>query len=146
MFKSDLLNLLRAWLTTGDDNEDVYSGPLAGDIARDELRMTELYLCTSGICLPSTHTRGRTMINAVFATSGLVCTAVTLLPSLVGVGDHRVFILDIDFRSLLGDVFPRVILVSRRLLNCASDWIKISYIYISSINCLTGTYSLRSCF
>ncbi len=56
--------------------------------------------------------------------------AVTLLPSLVGVGDHRVFILVIDSRSLLGDVSSRVILVSQCLLNCTSDWIKISYIYL----------------
>ena len=58
MFKSDLLNLLCAWLATGDEvllfgnfNEDVYSGPLAGDLARDEFRMTELCLRTTGICL-----------------------------------------------------------------------------------------------
>jgi hypothetical protein len=119
MFKADLLNLLCAWLVTGgevllfgDFNEDVYSGPLAGDLARDEFRMTDLCLCTTLVCLPFTHTHRRTPINAVFATSGLVCMAVTLLPSLVGVGDHRVFILGIDSRSLLGDVFPRVILVS----------------------------------
>jgi hypothetical protein len=64
----------------------------------------------------------------------------TLLPSLVGIGDHRVFILDIDSRSLLGDVFPRVILMSRRLLNCASDWIKISY--ISVLNQLSNRHLL----
>jgi hypothetical protein len=120
MSKADLLNLLHAWLVTGDEvflfnnvNEDVYPSPLTGDLARNEFRITALCLCTTGICLPSTHTCSRTPINAVFATSGLVCMAVTLLPSLVGVGDHRVFILDIDSMSLVGDVFPRVIPVSR---------------------------------
>ncbi len=109
MFKSDLLNLLRAWMVTrdkvllfGNFNEDVYSDTLADDLARDEFRMTELCFCTTGICLWSTHTHGWTLVNAVFVASGLVCMAVTLLPSLVGVGDHRVFILDIDSRSLLG--------------------------------------------
>jgi hypothetical protein len=145
MFKSDLLNLLCAWLVTGDEvllfedfNEKVYSDPLAGDLARDEFRMTELCLRTTGVCLPSTHTHVWTPIDAVFATSSLVCTAVTLLPSLVGVGDHRVFILDIDSRSLLGDVFPRFIPMSRQLLNCASDWIKISY--ISLLNQLSNRH------
>jgi hypothetical protein len=137
MFKSDLLNLLCAWIVTGDEvllfgnfNEDVYSGALAGDLARDEFRMTELCFCTTGIHPLSTHTCGWTPIDVVFATSSLVCTAVTLLPSLVGIGDHRVFILDIDSRSLFADVFPCVIPMSRRLLNCASDWIKISYISV----------------
>ncbi len=66
--------------------------------------------------------------------------AVTLLPSLVGIRDHRVFILDIDFRSLLGDVFPRVILMSCHLLNCTSDRIKISY--ISVLNQLSNRHLL----
>jgi hypothetical protein len=147
MFKSDLLNLLRAWLATGDEillfgdfNEDVYSGPLAGDLARDEFRMTELCLRTTGVCLPSTHTHSWTPINVVFATSGLVCTAETLLPSLAGVGDCRVFILDIDSRSLRGDVFPCIIPVSQCLLNCALDWIKISH--ISLLNQLSKRHLL----
>jgi hypothetical protein len=56
MFKSDVLNLLRAWMVTGNEvllfvdfNEDLYSDPLTGDLARDEFRMTELCLCTTGI-------------------------------------------------------------------------------------------------
>jgi hypothetical protein len=56
MFKSDLLNLLCAWMVTGDEvllfgdfNEDVYSGALAGDLARDEFRMTELCFCKTSI-------------------------------------------------------------------------------------------------
>ncbi len=79
MFKSDLLNLVRAWMVTGDKdllfgdfNEDVYSGTLAGDLAKDEFRINELCFCTTGVCLPSTHIHGWTPINAVFATSGLV--------------------------------------------------------------------------
>ncbi len=81
MFKSDLLNLLREWMVTGDKvllfgnfNEDVYSGALADDLARDESGMTELCFCTTSVCLRSTHTRGCTPIDAVFATFGLVCT------------------------------------------------------------------------
>jgi hypothetical protein len=69
-----------------------------------------------------------------------MCMAVTLLTSLVGVGDHRVFILDIDSRSLLGDMFPSVIPMSHPLLNCASDWIKISY--LSLLNQLSNRHLL----
>ncbi len=51
-----------------------------------------------------------------------------LLSSREGVGDHREFLLDIALESILSDVFPQVIPVSRHLLNCASDRIKQSCI------------------
>ena len=66
-------------------------------------------------------------IDGVFTTLGLDCLAVTLLPSRTGVGDHRVFLLDFTLSSILGDVLPKVILASRRLLNCASDKIRCGY-------------------
>ncbi len=50
------------------------------------------------------------------------------------------FFLDIDSRSLLRDVFPRIIPMSRHLLNCASDQIKVSYIYL--LNQLTNRHLL----
>jgi hypothetical protein len=78
MFKSDLLNLLRGWMVTGDEvllfgnfNEDVYSGPLAGDLARDEFRMTELCLCTTDVQLPFTHTSGWTRLTQFLPPSAL---------------------------------------------------------------------------
>jgi hypothetical protein len=52
---------------------------------------------------------------------------VTLLPSQTGVGDHRVFLLDFTLSSIFGDVLPKVIPASRRLLNCASDKIRCGY-------------------
>jgi hypothetical protein len=135
MFKSDLLRLLREckaageeMLHFGDFNKDVYSGTLAVHLAGEELKMAELSCRMTGTRLLPTHTCGQTPINTVFATSGIVCMVVTLLPSLMGVGDHRVFILDIDSISLLGDVFPSIIPISHQLLNCTSDRIKHSYI------------------
>ncbi len=53
-----------------------------------------------------------------------------LLPFNEGVGDHRTFIVDITLELILGDVFPRVIPASSRLLNCKSDKIKNSYIVV----------------
>ncbi len=100
-------------LLFGDFNKDVYSGTLAEPLAGEELRMAELCCRMTGTQLPPTHTHGWSPINAVFATSSIVCTAVTLLPSPVGVGDHRVFILDIDSISLLGDAFPHIIPILR---------------------------------
>jgi hypothetical protein len=113
IFKSDLLRLLRECkvrgeevLLFGDFNKDVYSGALAVHLAGDELRMAKLCCRMTGNRLLPIKTCSRTPIDAVFATSSIVCTTVTLLPSLVGVGDHMVFILDIDLFPYLGTCSP----------------------------------------
>ncbi len=63
-----------------------------------------------------------------------------LLPSQVGIGDHQVFITDITSGSILGDVFPRVMLATGRLLKCASDQIKNNYIKV--LNQLTNRHCI----
>lgn len=145
MFQADLLLLIRSWKTAGDEiilmgdfNENVYEGDLARNLLHDDIRMSELCQHTTGSRLPNTHIRGSVPIDAVFATAVISCTAVTLLPHRMGVGDHRVFLLDIESDTLLGDVFPRVIPISRRLLNCASD--KKKNTYMSVLNQLTSRH------
>jgi hypothetical protein len=137
MFKSDLLSLLRRWkasgneiLLIGDFNENVYSGVFATALAGDDLCMSELCYRTTGTLLPPTHNRGSVPINAIYGTVGLVCSAVAILPDRMGVGDHKVFIMDIESDCILGDVFPHVLPAMRRLLNYASDRIKNNYIQV----------------
>jgi hypothetical protein len=137
MFQADLLNLIRIWKTVGDKfillgdfNKNVYEGKFALDLLGNEFRMSELCLWIMGSRLSNTHIPGSVPIDAVFATAGISSTAVMLLPYRVGVGNHRVFLLDINSDTLLEDVFPCVIPVARRLLNCASDWIKKNYILV----------------
>jgi hypothetical protein len=134
MFAADLLSLLRRWKDAGDEivlmcdlNENVYSGPIVSSLLSDDLRMSEVCLKTTGVVLLPMHLRGSVPIDGVFTTSGFDCLAVTLLPSRTGVGDHRVFLLDFTSSSILGDVLPKVILASRRLLNCVSDKIHCGY-------------------
>ena len=145
MFRVDLLNLIRECRTAGEEiiligdfNENVYDGLLSQNLLHDDIRMSELCFRITGSRLPSTHIRGSVPIDAVYATTGVGGLAVTLLPHRAGVGDHRVFVIDISSESVLGDVFPRVIPASRRLLNCASDRIKASY--ISVLNQLTDRH------
>jgi len=113
MFQSDLLcHLLMCKesgyeiLLLGDFNEDVYTGQLALSLSGEFLRMKEVCYLTTGIHLPPTHNRGKVPIDAVFGTVGLMVTSVALLPSRTGVGDHRVFLIDVSSNSILGDVFP----------------------------------------
>jgi hypothetical protein len=101
MFHANLLNLIRLWKVAGEEimlfgdfNENVYLGKFALTLLGNEFRMSELCWQMSGIRHPSTHIRGQVPINAIFATSGVTSTAVTLLPSRVGIGDHRVFLIN----------------------------------------------------
>ena len=137
MFQSDLLSHLRMWKETGDEilllgdfNEDVYTGQLASSLSGKFLRMKEVCHWTKGIPLPPTHNCGTVPIDAVFGTAGLIVTSVALLPIRTGVGDHRVFLIDVPSDSILGDVFPRVIPAAGCLLNCESDKIKSNYIKV----------------
>ncbi len=102
MFKSDFLSLLCRWKASGDEilligdfNENVYSGVLATALAGDDICMAELCNHTTGIPLPPIHNRGRVPTDAIYGTAGLVCSTVTLLPDRTGVGDHKIFIMNI---------------------------------------------------
>jgi hypothetical protein len=147
MFLTDLMSLLRRWkvageeiLLLGDFNEDVYTGNIAKALSGDELRMTEMCKQATGCPLPPTHNQGAKPIDAIYGTPGIECTAVALLPSRVGVGDHRVFMIDLTSGSILGDVLPRVVPATGRLLNCAFDWIKNNYIKV--LNQLTNRHHI----
>ena len=94
----------------GDFNEDVYEDRLATHIAEDDLRMLEQCLLATGQKLPPTFSRGGTKpIDDVFATAGINCVNATIFEKYGGMGDHRLFALDIVSASTIGDVFPRVV-------------------------------------
>ncbi len=150
MFQADLLNLIRTWKTAGNEiillgdfNKNIYEGKFALDLLGNEFRMSELCLRTTGSRLANTHIQGNLPIDAAFATAGISSTAVALLPHRVGVGNHHVFLLDIDSGTLIGDIFPRVIPVTCRLLDCASDWIKENYIFAVGQSALPMLWGLR---
>ncbi len=90
--------------------------------------MSELCYRTTGTLLPSTHNHGSVPINAIYVTAVLVYSAVAIFTDRIGVGNHKVFIMDIKLDSILGDVYPHILPATRRLLNCASDRIKNNYI------------------
>ncbi len=116
MFLLDLVSLLRRWKADGDEialmgdfNKNVYLWRIAMLMAGDDLRLHEMCHRTTGMCLPPTHSRGWVLINAVYGTASLQCTAVALLPGRAGFGNHWVFIVDIYSETILGGFFPRAI-------------------------------------
>jgi hypothetical protein len=113
MLQLDLLSLLCIWKAAGDEilllgdfNKDVYTSHLASALSGDYLRRKELCQHVTGIPLPPTHNRGSVLIDAVFGTAGITVTSVALLPSRAGVGNHRVFLIDVSLDSIMGDVIP----------------------------------------
>ena len=111
----------------GDFNENVYTGRLAKMLAGDDLRMTEQCFKTTGRKIPPTHVRGSRPIDAVYATSGVICVNAGILAKYVGVGDHRCFIMDFCSVSVLGSVFPRIVPPAARKLHCDSERIRRNY-------------------
>ena len=134
IFMEHLIAQLKVWkhegneiILAGDFNEHVYNGRLAKRLADEDLGMTEMCLKTTGQPIPPTHLTGSRPIDAVFATSGVVCSNACILQKYGGVGDHRCFILDFTSASVLGDSFPNVVPPSARNLHCDSVRIRSNY-------------------
>jgi hypothetical protein len=147
MFCVDLVSLLWQWkhsgniiVLLGDFNKKVYSRGIATALASDQLGMHEQCQQVTGIPLPHTHNQGAIPIDGVYSTAGIDGVAVALLPSRIGVGDHRVFMVDITFLSMMGNVFPWVLPAAGCLLNCTTDRIKYNYIWV--LNQLTVRHRL----
>ncbi len=106
----------------GDFNEHVYKGRLARRLGADDLNFKEMCSLHTGIPIPPTFRTGSIPIDGIFATAGIECVNVTLLPHLSGVGDHRCFIIDFSSDSVIGSDFPNIVRVAARKLHCTSTW------------------------
>jgi hypothetical protein len=127
IFFEQLVSQLAIWKTSdndiillGDFNEHVYNGCLAKRITADDLNFKEMCHHHTGLYLPPTFRAGSIPIDGIFATSGIECVNVTLLPRLGGVGDHRCFIIDFSSESVIGTDFPNIVRVASRKLHCSS--------------------------
>ena len=78
----------------------------------------------------ATFTRGSRPLDGAYGTAGVECTGATILPKFCGARDHRVFILDFDSASLIGDVFPNVQMPAARNLTCDNDRYRNNYIKV----------------
>ena len=124
----------------GQFNKNIYTGRLANRLACEDLRMSEQVLKTKGRKLPPTHVLGSRPIDAVFATSGVVCKNAFILQKYGGVGDHRCFILDFCTVSMLGSAFPRVVPPAARKLHCNVERIRENYCKV--LNELTDRHQM----
>jgi hypothetical protein len=134
IFFEQLVTQLISWKTIdndiallGDFNENVYTGRLARRLAQDNLNYTEICRCHTGIPIPPTFWTGSAPIDGIFATSGIECVNVLILPHLGGVGDHRCFIISLSSESVIGSLFPNLVQCSARKLRCNSKWMIMVY-------------------
>ena len=108
-FRDDLLAALQAWRETGerlilgiDANEDMATGILARALRRPDLRMRDLIRERTGLPGPATHIRGKKQIDGVWATPDITAEEARFLPFGIGVGDHRMLVVDIPSGDLIG--------------------------------------------
>jgi hypothetical protein len=128
IFFEQLITQLLLWkaidndiVLLGDFNKIIYMGRLATRLAADDLNFMELCRKHTGTPIPSTHQKGSAPINGIFATMGITCINVFILPQYGGVGDHRCFIIDLTSESMIGTSFPNIVWCAARKLHCTSS-------------------------
>jgi hypothetical protein len=99
-------------------NDHIYRGIIGRALVNVEgLGMKEVVKDFTGEELGPTYFRGSTPIDGVWATPDLQIANACLMPAGYGIGDHRLFIVDIVSLSLIGGNPPRILRPTARRLN-----------------------------
>jgi hypothetical protein len=121
----DLLAQIKLWREAGeqvilalDANQNVYDGPLGQALSEPPYNMHCLLESATGSRVPNSHFRGKDPITTIFGSAGLVVGDGMCYPHWYGVGDHRVFVVEVSAESLFGGKLPTVGLHTSRTLNC----------------------------
>jgi uncharacterized protein (UPF0332 family) len=124
-FREDLVNQLTQWRDEGDRlivfmdaNQHVYNGPI-GKLLTDEngLMMEEAVLKCTGKQTGPTYFRGTRPIDGCWVTSDIEIVNACVMPVGFGVGDHRMFFLDVTTASFVGQCPPKIKRPDVRRLN-----------------------------
>jgi hypothetical protein len=89
--------------------------------------LSEQCLQYTGMHVPQTFRDSTVLIDAIFATAGIVCVNAYILPHKSGVGDHRCFILDFTSSYVIGKKIPNIVCCSTRKLHCNSKHLVQEY-------------------
>ncbi len=123
-FRQDLVAQLTQWREQGDRlvvcldaNENIYKKSLGKTLTcTDGLAMREVVGTYTGTKLGATYFRGSKPINGVWATSDITVTSACMMPVGFGIGDHRLFVIDLLTASLIGNTPTRIIRPGARRL------------------------------
>jgi hypothetical protein len=134
IFLDHLGQQLAIWKAAGeqiilfcDANSYVYTGVLAQRLLKDDIRMSEKCREVLGHDSPNSHHTGSLPITGIFATSGINRANVLQSVHGAGVGDHRVFIMDTDLSSMIGEDFPKLIRLPGRKLQSKKHAVRKAY-------------------
>ena len=124
-FKEDLINMLTKWREQGDRlvvcldaNEDIYKKSIGKTLTSPEgLNMKEVVGDHTGKRIGPTFSRGTKPIDGVWATSDVSIVSACIMPAGYGIGDHRLFVVDILTATLVGNNPIKVARPCARRLN-----------------------------
>jgi hypothetical protein len=125
LFWQHLVSQLTQWRSNGDriilfadHNEHTYNGPLGKALANtDGPGLQEAVLRHTGRRTGATFFRGSKPIDGLWVTSDIDIANTCVMPFGYGIGDHRMFILDITMESLVGKTPTKVVRPASRWLN-----------------------------
>ena len=101
-----------------DANNHIYRGILGRELSEaNGLGMKEVIRDFTGAELGPTYFRGSTPIDGIWATPDVQISNACVMPAGYGIGDHRLFIVDIVAASLIGEEPPRIQRPAARRLN-----------------------------
>jgi hypothetical protein len=113
-----------------DHNKHTYNRPLGCAFAGPaRLGMNEAVLRHTGTCTGATLFRGSKSIDGLWTTSNIVIPNVCMMPFGYGIGDHRMFVLNVTLESFIGSTPTKVVRPAARQLNrkipqCSKAYIK----------------------
>ncbi len=124
-FQQDLISQLQQWRNAGDRlivcldaNSDIYRKELGRSLVNQEgLNMSEVVGDFTGRQIGPTFFRGQKPIDGVWATKDIQIVNACIMPAGFGVGDHRMFVIDVRTQSVIGSSPPKVVRVAARRLN-----------------------------
>ena len=123
LFRVHLLKDLTSWqqneeklILLMDANECLETGPLAKDLA--SIGMHDAIKTRTNLKGPATFQSGSKQIDGVWMSNDLLAQSASFLPLFVGVGDHRMALVDIPNEMLLGTSLQKISrATARRLQN-----------------------------
>ena len=117
VFLEDILEAIHTWIQEGSNvilainaNQNVYQGALAQRLSQFPYYMECAVEKCIGAQVPNSHHRGSEPISTIFCISGISPRHAMVYPHWYGIGDHRVFILELSARNLFGGTYPKIAL------------------------------------
>ena len=135
-YDRDLMRLLTDWRSSGDEvilcidaNTHMNEGRFSKMLGSRPVSMTELFYRQYGKPGPPSHRDGSIPISGIFVSPGIDVTSVFVSGhNSLTQGDHRLWLVDIDMRSMLGDYAPIPKRMAGRILQCKNDRTRKQYI------------------